>query len=198
MRRLLPLLVAALLVAVAGCGLTENDAPQVIASENLPPDLLDPNPGSSTSVAGTGETEPAPVFLIERDGDTTRLRAVDREVIDADEPGQRLVVLLMPPSEDELADGLITSIPTDTVLLDTDLDEEARELVVDLSDEIFAIQSSELANAFAQIVYTATEVEGVSQVRFLVEGEEIQTLDGEGRPVDGAVTRADYVALNPR
>jgi len=187
----------AVLALLPGCGLTENDTPQVIASENLPPDLLDPNPASSTTMPEPGDTVPVPVFLLVRTGNTTRLSSVEREVANPDEAGQRLVALFAPASEEELEEGFITSVPTDTVLLSTQLDEEAQELVVDLSDELFAIQGAELANAFAQMVFTATEVDGVRQVRFLVEGEEIQAPDGDGRPVDGAVTRADYVALTP-
>ena len=191
-------LVAALLLTVVGCGLQENEVPQAIAPENLPPGLLDPSPTSSTTTPESGPTIAVPVYLLQRDGETTRLVAVDREVTDPEAPGQRLTALLAAPSDDELDQGLNTSIPTDTVLLSTSLDESAEELTVDLSDELFAIQGAELANAFAQMVFTAIEVDGVRQIRFLVEGDPIQTPDAQGRPVDGAVTRADYAVLAPR
>jgi spore germination protein GerM len=191
-------LAMALVAALAGCGVTANDSPQTIGLENLPPDLLDPNPGSSTTAPDPGDTVPVPVYLLVRDNEATRLSAVEREVSDPTIPGQRLTALLTPPSEAELADGLITSIPTDTVLLQTAFDEDSGELVVDLSDELFAIEGAELANAFAQMVFTALEVDGVSQVRFLVDGEAIQPLNAEGRSVDGAVNRTDYLALAPR
>lgn len=195
--RLLPLVAIALL-AVGGCGLTENDSPQAIAPENLPPNLLEPDPGSSTTLPEPGETVAATVYLLVREGDTTRLSPVEREVVDPAAPGELLTSLLSTPSEAELETGVSTSIPTDTVLLSTELDEETGELVIDISDELLAIQGTELANAFAQLVYTATEVDGVSQVRFLVEGEEVQAFDAEGARVSGPVRRADYAALAPQ
>lgn len=187
----------ALLIAVAGCGLSANDTPQAIAPENLPPVLIDPAPGSSTTSPDPGATTPVVVYLLERVGDSSRLLAVEREVSDPTAPGERITVLLIPPSAAELDAGAITSIPTDTVLLASSLDEDSGELVIDVSDELLAIQGSELANAFAQLVYTATEVEGVRQVRFLVEGEEIAAPNAEGRPVQRAVTRSDYALLRP-
>ncbi len=195
--RWLALVIGALLL-VAGCGVEANDAPQAIAPENLPPGLLDPNPSSSTSEPGPGPTEAVPVYLLARDGETTRLAAVEREVTDPEAAGQRLTALLTAPSEAELAQGLNTSIPTDTVLLRVEFNDRSEELTVDLSDELFAIQGAELANAFAQIVFTALELDGVRQVRFLVEGEPIQAPDAQGRPVEGAVTRANYASLAPR
>jgi spore germination protein GerM len=189
---------AALLVAASGCGLSANDTPQAIAPENLPPGLIDPSSGSSTTEPEPGVTTPVRVFLLERVGDTTRLSAVEREVSDPSVAGQRITALLSPPSEAEVERGVITSIPSDTVLLSAVLDEASGELVIDVSDELLAIQGSELANAFAQLVYTATEADGVRQVRFLVEGEEIAAPDDDGRPVQRAVTRTDYVALAPR
>ncbi|MGK2950688.1 MAG: GerMN domain-containing protein [Acidimicrobiales bacterium] len=196
-RGLLHLAAIALLVA-GGCGLTENDSPQAIAPENLPPNLLEPDPGTSTTIPEAGETVAVTVYLLVREGDTTRLSPVEREVVDPAAPGELLTSLLSTPSEAELETGVSTSIPTDTVLLSTELDEDSGELVIDISDELLAIQGTELANAFAQLVYTATEVEGVRQVRFLVEGEEVQAPDAEGAPVSGAVRRADYAALAPQ
>jgi spore germination protein GerM len=198
MGRILRIATAVALVALTGCGLSEQEAPQAIAPENLPPALLDPSPASSTTVPDPGETTPVTVYLLERVGNTSRLRPVEREVTDPTAPGQRITVLLTPPSAAEVEEGVITSIPADTVLLNSSLDEESGELVVDISDELLAIQGSELANAFAQIVYTATEADGVRQVRFLVEGDETDALNADGRPVQRAVTRADYAALAPR
>jgi len=113
--------------------------------------------------------------------------------------GDRIVALLSQPSETEASDGLTTSIPADTTLrAEPVLDEEASELVIDLSSEFLSIEGPELPKAFAQIVWTVSEMPGVRQVRFLVDGEEIRAQNAAGAEQEGAVTRADYIALAPR
>jgi spore germination protein GerM len=72
------------------------------------------------------------------------------------------------------------------------------ELVVNVSSALFDVQGTELANAFAQLVWTVTELRGVRQVRFEVDGVTRRALNADGIEQDGAVTRADYSALAPR
>ena len=186
-----------LAVGAAACGVSADDAPKAISAEDLPPDLLDPNPPTSTTVSGS-PTGSVTVYLLVRSGNTTRLAPVDREV---NNPANRLELinaLLTPPSADEQRLGLISSIPGDTVLLDTELVEESRELVINLSGALFDVQGRELANAFAQLVWTVTELEDVRRVRFKVDGENYRAPDAEGIEQEGAVTRSDYSALAPR
>lgn len=196
-RRLLALV--ALFALLGGCGLSEDGEPHAIAPENLPPGLLDPNPVSSTTLPESAGTTTVVIYFLVRDGDDERLAKVEREVVNATEPGDRIGALFSQPTPTEAEEGLTTSIPADTVLVDVPiLDDEANELVVNLSNELFSIKGVELARAFAQIVYTVTEINGVGQVRFLVDGEEIRAPDAEGVEKEGAVTRADYAALAPR
>lgn len=197
-RRLLARL--AVLALLGGCGLSENGEPQAIAPENLPPGLLDPNPVSSTTLPQSPGTTTVAVYFLMRDGDGERLVKVEREVANATEPGDRIGALFSQPTSTEAEEGLTTRIPADTVLVDVPVvDDEANELVVDLSNEFTSsIEGEELAKAFAQIVYTVTAIDGVRQVRFLVDGKEIRAPDAEGVEKEGAVTRADYAALAPR
>jgi spore germination protein GerM len=182
---------------VGGCGLSEDGGPQAIAPENLPPDLLNPNPNSSTTLPGSPNTTSVTVYFIERIGDRDHLAAAEREVADARLPGGRLEALFSQPTAAEGDKGLTTSIPADTVLLDVTFDDAAKELDVNLSNEIFSIQGEELAKAFAQIVWTVTEPDDVARVRFLVDGTAIRAPDAEGVEQDGAVNRLDYAALAP-
>lgn len=189
-------LVAVLLVGV-GCGLSEDSSPQAIAPENLPPDLLDPNPGSSSTVAESADTTSVGVFFLEQIGDQQRLAAVDREVIDPTSPSQRLSALLsQPPDADE---GFTTSIPADTMLLEVRQIRADDELILFLSSELFDVEGEELAKAFAQIVYTVTEPEagGFRRVRFVVDNEPRRALDADLVEQEGAVTRGDYRAWRP-
>ena len=78
------------------------------------------------------------------------------------------------------------------------VDEEAGEMVIDLSADIFDIEGEALALAFAQIVFTATDPStDVRRVRFLVEGVPRSVFDGDGVETAGPVTRRDYVNFDP-
>lgn len=197
---LLRLLAAlAVLTIATGCGLTADSGPETIARENLPPDLLNPTPNSSTTLPESSGTTSISVFFVERVGDRDRLTEAEREVADATLPADRLAALLLQPTQAEMNAGLTTTIPADTVLLDVGAGGEPDELVINLSSEFYSrIQGEELAKAFAQIVWTVTELADVQQVRFQNDGTPIRAQDAEGVEKDGAVTRADYAPLAPR
>lgn len=200
LRRLLAVgLVLAL--GLAGCGLSADGEPRVIAAENVPPDLLDPNPPTSTTLPGSAATAMVTVYLVVRQGETTRLVPVEREVATgtnaAARAADRVNALLQPTSAEEQQLGLISSIPTDTVLLDIAAGASDNELVVNLSGALFDVQGKELANAFAQIVWTVTERDGVRLVRFKVDGEAYRAPNAAGIEQQGAVSRADYASLAP-
>jgi spore germination protein GerM len=187
-------------LAVGGaCGVPADDGPQVIASRDLPADLLDPNPGSSTTLPESAGTTTVDVYLLEETGDGVRLVSVPREVTQARVPNERLATLFNGAQAPEIESGITSGIPGDTVLLDVTTDEENREVMVDVSDDIFTIEGEALARAFAQIVWTATEISagGYRQVRFSVEGEPTPVLDDDGAEQEGPVTRAHYDAFRP-
>jgi spore germination protein GerM len=196
-RRILAALVAGLTLVGAGCGLSPNESPEAIAPENLPPGLLDPNPATSTPGESPGSTSVA-VFFLERVGETTRLVEVEREVADSTSASERVGALLTQPTADETEAGITTAIPADLILVEEPvLDEDSGVLTVDLSDELNLLQGAELSRAVAQIVYTATAVEGVAAVRFVVEGEAIPVPDDEGVAQEAPVDRSDYRSLRP-
>ena len=188
---------AVLVAATAGCGLSPDDEPRVIASGDLPPDLAEPVTSSTNPSPDSPGTTPVTIYyLVQQDG-VTRLHGVVRDVENSTRPRDRLTALLAPPTPDEQAAGILTSIPADTILVNSELVEADDELIVDLSRSLFDVQGQELRNAFAQIVWTATELEGVRRVRFLVDGEEFRAPDEEGIEQPGAVARSDYITLAP-
>ncbi len=186
------------IVLLGGCGLAANSEPQAIAPENLPPGLLDPNPTSSSTLPESPGTTSVAVYFLTSDGE--RLVATEREVPDANSPGARIAALFLgPPTEEESPDDLDTSIPQGTVLASPPvLDVDQQLLTIDLSQEIFDIQGPASARAFAQIVWTVTELDGVRQVRFLVGGLASPAPDAEGVEKEGPVSRTDYSSLAPR
>jgi spore germination protein GerM len=182
---------------LAACGLTENSRPQVIEASEVPRELLAVSPSSSTTLAASPTTSAATVYFLRITEGVTHLVPVQREVANATRPGDRIIALLGAPTADEIAAGVISSIPSDTVLLDTELDEAAQELTIELSRSLFDVQGEELRNAFAQLVWTATELTGIRRVRFVVDGQDYRAPDEAGIEQPGAVTRADYRALTP-
>jgi spore germination protein GerM len=194
--RRLTIALVTLLALAGGCGLSEDSGPQAIAPENLPPDLLDPDAGTNTTRASSG-SEPINVYFLETRGNEVHLVKVERQVADSHDPGDRLLALLSQPTEDEAEDGITTSIPADTTLRAVPvLNEEDRELVIDLSSGFLSIEGPELPKAFAQIVWTVTDPgSGVDQVLFLVDGEEIRAQNADGAEQEGAVERDDYNAF---
>jgi spore germination protein GerM len=196
-RRLLAVLLATLAL-LGACGLTEDSGPQAIAPENLPPDLLDPDPATSTSTAQPSGTDLGKLYFLDEVRGEMRLVEVQRRVADSTDPGDVLFALFAQPTEEEADQGRVTSIPPDTRLLAVPvLNEDTHELVLDLSSEFLSVEGPGGPQAFAQIVWTATELDGVDKVRFLVDGEEISALDAEGAEQDGPVDRSDYTTLKP-
>jgi spore germination protein GerM len=191
------LTVLTLVAGLAGCGLTANRHPQVIAADDLPAELRNPSASSSTTLAQSPATTSVAIYYLVQTDNLTRLVGVQREVKDRTRPRDRIVALLTPPTPAEQAAGLLTSIPTGTVLLDTKLSKDGQELTLDLSRSPFDIQGEELRNAFAQLVWTATALPGVQQVRFLVAGKEFRVPDEDGIEQPGAVSRKDYETLAP-
>jgi len=197
--RALAALTVALLALPASCGLGEDDDPQAINAQNLPPELLDPDLSSETTEPDPANSSPITIYLIEPEGDSVVLSPVVRAVGDSTRPGDRLGALIdAQPTDDEQAEDLSTSIPADLELLDaSEWDQANQLLVINLSQELYDIVGREQIYTFAQLVWTATELAGVRDVRFRVEGQDILARDASGAE-KAVVARSDYSALSPR
>ena len=96
--------------------------------------------------------------------------------------------LLAGPTPEERTKGMTTEIPADTRLRSLTVRDGVA--VVDLTEAIASGGgSSSMQGRLWQIVYTATQVPGVPQVRLLIEGAERQALGGEGVLIDRPITR---------
>lgn len=193
------LVVMALLLGISACGLSANGSPQAIPPEDLPAGLLDPNPSSSTTLPESGATTTITVYFLTRSGDGSALAPVQRQVKTSEVgvPGARILALFAQPTAEEQRRGVTTSVPADATLLSAPPPVNNGDLVVNVSSELFSVQGQDLANAFAQIVWTVSEIPGINGVRFLRDGVEIAALDAEGTEQEGAVSIADYRSLVP-
>jgi hypothetical protein len=184
MKRVLMLAVV-LVGATIACGLPQDDGPRTLANEAIPFDLLAPA-STAPPVTGTGRVTATLFFL---GGD--RLQPVSRQVENSS-PEAVLTALLDGVTAE---DGNVRSaIPPGTGLITTGREDSV--LVIELSAEILDQQGPDLTNAFAQLVFTASEVEGVFGVRFQVDGQFVSVPTDTGAS-DQAVYPVDFNSIRP-
>ena len=193
MRRTVSLLVAvALAVLVAACGISGEAEPREVAADDVPFGLLDSN--TTTTAPFPPETGvPVQVFLVNSE---SRLVGVNRIVAEANAFGV-MQGLLQPVTEEESAAGLTNNIPEDTTLLGVDEGSEPGTVVVNLSEEFFTIQGPVQIAAVAQVVWTVTDLPGVSGVRFAFEGEIRPVPRGDGETTSDPLGRPSFFDLSP-
>jgi len=177
---------------VAACGIPNDGRPRDIGeSERL--QLVDARaPAQAASSVG-----PKVYFLSQAPNGQDRLQPAGRNV------GSNSTAVLT-----ELFNGLTkdeqqerrwrTSIPADTKLTSTTQEPDGT-LVIDLDQPFFQATSEAQIKAVAQVVFTATGVEGVQRVKILIEGQPQGWLRGDGtaQPVGEPLTQYAYPELNP-
>lgn len=193
MSRLAVVLAASLLlVATAGCGVRSDDSARDLSAGRVPYGLLDDAPTSTTGPA----TPSVPraevrVFFVKDD----RMIAKARQVNAPASVAKALTALLFGVQEDEMAEEVRSAIDPTASLQARALD--AATFQVDLSAEFVSGSSSEQVLALAQIVYTATELPGVTGVRFTLDGVPIEVPTGEGSLTADPVGRGAFPAFAP-
>lgn len=199
------LAVLLVLAGVSACGLSTNDEPETIR-DSVPPDLLDTETAEGgTQAGGTTSTEPAEtetvqIWFLETDElGNARVVMRPRQVPRPATPIQVLETLITePPTELERLRGISTDIPEDVTVTDTPrLRSDDGVLIVNLSDDFYDLQGETARNAFAQIVFTATELPNVSRVQFERDGEVFNAVDGEGQSSREPLGQAAFANLAP-
>jgi len=187
MRRHPGALAALLLLAgaTAGCSIQPDTAPR-----DIPPGergLLDPVTPEGGEAAGSTRV----YLVVERGDGEPQLRAVQRAVEAT--PTAALEELFKGANDQEVESGLGTAIPAGLRLLSAR--PIAGTLQVDVSSEILDLPGPSLVRAVAQIVFTATELGGVREVRVKVDGESREWPDGRGELQTRTLTTYDYPGL---
>ncbi len=205
--RAFAVLVLSAVVATA-CGIALDDEPEIIASEQLPPVL---QPGTSTtSTVPVQLAEDVVIYLVDPGDGQPRLQPVDRQVaaVGSAEGLEEAVLealLLGPTTEEQLDLNLTTAVVSseDTALEVLSIDRPADQQIVVVLSAPPAIGGADRLITFGQLVFTLTELDTVSQVRFAVRNEEgvdediaVRT-DTEEGDVRRAVDRSDYLSLFP-
>lgn len=181
----------ALLVTVgtAGCGIASDDGPRDIAAA----DQVELGLGSDSNAGAAIGTARVYFLSPEVVGQAALLESVARDV--AETPTALLQALLAGPNQTEQANQFRTALPAGTELLDAR--RQGFVLRVDLSDAVLELSGQVLITAIAQIVFTASEIDGVRGVTILVAGADQQWPVGSGELSSTPLTVYDYPGLVP-
>ncbi len=182
------LLVVSVLIATLGsaCSIQPETAPNDLPAERS---NVFGDPATGDIAAGTNRV----YLLVPADTDQPeRLRSVLRDV--PTEPAAVLESLFAGPNTEERDEGLDTAIPAD-VELQSPPRTVGQVLTIDVNDVFDALNTKSLQIAVAQIVNTATTIEGVAAVQLRIAGEPRVWPLGSGELTDRPLTAYDYPGL---
>jgi spore germination protein GerM len=188
-RRAALAIVTVLLLVAAGCGVPEDDEPQELSADQVPPGLLTTPTTTSAPAQVLPPERQAELYFVDSEGSVT---SIIGEV--EDQSAEAIITALLETDPTSLPGGLTSNIPPGTMLL-PDISVDDNVLTVDLSPEFTTISGGRFIAAVAQIVFTAGELEGIDAVSFRVEGEHIDVLDEDGASQSDPVTPNDYQTL---
>lgn len=168
-------------VALTACGVPIDDLPEPVEIELVETPIAEPSV--------TEDLQAVPIYLVEEGSITS----VTRDLPPPRDAASVLESLLEGTTEPEERTGLRTSIPAETMLLGVEMD--GRTAHIDLSRDFAAVGGDEEVLAVAQIVLTVTDVDGVDDVLFYLEGIPTDVPLPNGALADRPLGRAEYTSL---
>jgi len=205
MRRAAAVVGAAALIAVgafSAVALTSNDpAPSQDVAGG--PDGS-PEPNETVQPPTTVPTEAHELWFVQNERLSWGFTSMGGEVPEgvatqgegAEEAAYWLDLLVSGPQGPDQEAGATTAIPEGTELLGVSRGGET--IYVDLSSEFESGGGSlSMQLRVAQIVYTATQFEGVEAVRITIDGEEVDSIGGEGLILPDPMTRRSFQDFAP-
>ena len=181
-RRSAALIAAA--TAVTGCGVQPDAAPRDLPEEERTITVEVGPSGSDASGANR-------IFFV-APGEERLLRSVPRQ---ASTRAELIEILLAGPNDNELAGQYSSYIPPSTELIPGGARTQGQVLTINLSGGIAELSGQNLAQAVAQIVYTAAELNGVEAVQLRVDGEELSWPKANGETTSDPLRIYDYPNL---
>jgi len=172
-------LIVALTITVSACGVQTDSAPR-----DLPED--ERQLANSVGSVGTDASGADRIYLV-APGEERLLRSVPR---DATMREDLIKILLLGPNEDEIEAQFSSFIPPSTELLSAR--SKGQILILDLTGEIAELTGQSLSQALAQIVYTATEIEGIESIEINVDGQDVAWPKPNGDTTTDALRIYDY------
>jgi spore germination protein GerM len=200
MRRMRPMrsmgltvvLVTTVLLAAA-CSAPVDSGPKALRAASIPEGLRTESSSTTTTTAPTGELEEATIYFI---GSDQRLAPVKRLVSSPVTVEKVLQKLFAGPTTAEGVTGLRTAISPDTTVLGAPT--EARIAVINVSKSFAFGPVDDQIRAYAQVVFTAVDVGGVTGVLFAVNGRRLEVPAGDGSNQSAPLGRGSYPEYTPR
>ncbi len=202
-RRLALLLAVSALVA-AGCAVPTDNAADIIPADELP-ESLRPGFTATTTTIEAPITTNVPIFLLTRQAETTRVTVVEVQREVPFNPTITDVISRLfgdgSVTAEEETFNYITTLSEFELLGASNVSSTAVIDIVNLTPEGLPSDQpyeGDLIEVVAQLVWTATEIEGITEVRILINGEQsiIPTNEGD-TDVGATVTRLDYELFDP-
>jgi spore germination protein GerM len=190
--RLIVALLGTLLLAAA-CSAPVDSGPKTLRAASLPEDLRAETSSTTTTTAPTGESEEVTIYFI---GSDQRLSPVKRLVSPPVTVEKVLEKLFAGPTTAEGVSGLRTAISPDTTVLGAPI--EARIAIVNVSKSFAFGPVDDRIRAYAQVVFTAVDVGGVTGVLFSVNGHRQEVPAGDGSNQSAPLGRGSYPEYTPR
>lgn len=166
-------------VTVASCGVQPDAAPRDLPEEERTI-AVDAGPAASDA-SGANR-----IYLV-APGEERLLRSVPRQ---ANTRSELIEILLAGPNDEELAAQYSSFIPPTTELVSART--QGQVLTINLSGGITELSGTNLAQAVAQIVYTASELEGIEAVQLRVDDEELAWPTASGATTSDPLRIYDY------
>lgn len=179
-------LVATATVLATGCGVPLDNSPRAVLATTTTI-ATDGGPAAGSAEVDDGDITAFLFFIA-----NNQLINLDQEITSR-EPADALTALFagVPPGASE---DVLSQIPTGTRLLG--VRQLGTLLVVDVSTEFDNLVGTGRSQATAQIVMTATDLEGIDQVSLRIEGQPTQVFSQIRGDTD-QVGACDYLGLMP-
>ena len=187
------LMAVAALSLAAACSAPVDSGPKAIRAANIPEALRTETSSTTTTTANTGESEEVMIYFL---GPDQRLAPVKRLVSPPVTVEKVLQKLFAGPTIAEGVSGLRTAISFDTRVLSAPI--EARIANIDVSKSFAFGSVEDRIRAYAQVVFTAVDVEGVTGALFSVNGHRQEVPAGDGSNQSAPLGRGSYTQYTPR
>lgn len=179
-------------IVLAGCGVPIDRQPHAISPDKVPYNLLE-RATTTTSSTTTLQvpTVDVPVYFVRN----SRLVEATRAVTQSPSVNKAVNALLAGPSVSEENAGVRTAL-SPGIKVEVGRVEQG-VVSINLGTEFSKLAQQEQLLALAQLVWTATGIQGVTGVQFSLDGEAIGVPLPDGVVVTGPVNRDAYAAIGP-
>ena len=190
-RRAGPAVALAVLLSVGGCGVPTGGPPTAVPASEVPFGLLSQSPAEPAPPAARPGVDEPEVYLVQgTDRVVARSRPLPAGRVDQ-QLQQLLDDLAAAPADAELGQGLSTALAPGVELTLSSLEGGTATVEVGGAGDVPIGRETRLA--VAQLVLTATSVDGVTAVRLLVDGAPVAAPLPSGRVTDAPLTAQDYL-----